>query len=173
MTAQASLIGGEDPQLVMLSLLNLIRAEFHKEGRSLIEVFSNKEALDVFLQSGRFMIVLKLYMDLIQSDKPKNPSHVMDQNDFAKIRNEHVVEKAKEHAVNIGLVTKLGLKEFEANEQLLDKELKKILLRNHPDKNPSPEAADIAEAANALREMIGHGDYRKYRQIIDEIRKNR
>lgn len=159
---------------ICIALMVLIRDYFHREGRSLREVFSCPEAMQVLLKSERLTLVLALYYYIInkahQKKAPqKGPSDQVDTAQFDNDRQREARKLARAHAPSEGLVTKLRFNHLENNEEELKKAVRQFIVKNHPDKNDGEKQPLIDEALQLL-ELLKQEFYKEYR---DELKKQR
>jgi hypothetical protein len=141
----------------LLNLTLTIRTIFKIEARSLKEIFKNKEALEIFKKSHRLTVVLSLYVKMKEAPPREEKEE------------EEAVRLARDNAQRPGLVTRIGLKKFESNEEELRKGIKKFLLLNHPDKNPDADP-ELVTCATQLLDMIKQGVYSEYRATLKKYR---
>lgn len=151
-------------------LTNIVRIKLKTEGRSLVEIFNNAEALEIFKKSGRLTLILSFYAKMKQASQ-QNHSSEKGNSEIENERLKEAIRLARSCAQGPGLVTRVGLNEFQSNEKQLLKCVKKFLLLNHPDKNPEA-APELVQEANQILDMLRNNVYGPYKAALDRYRGN-
>ena len=98
--------------------------------------------------------------------------HHLTEKSASELENQQVKEAVRlgrNNAPGPGLVTRLGLNEFQSNEEELGKHIKKFLLKNHPDKNAQADL-ELVKDANELLNMLRNGVYDHYKAALEKYR---
>lgn len=162
---QASLQSKNDPVMQLTSFTILIQLLFKSEGRSLIELFRNKEAIAIFKKSSRLMLALALFVKMNNGSKQESS-----QQRLGGLNPNAAAAKELGKKLGLqgqGIVSKIGLKAFESDEEQLKKGIKQYLLKNHPDKNPQADLSLIQEVGQ-LFNILKQGVYPDYKAALEK-----
>jgi hypothetical protein len=137
-----------------------------QEGRTVEEIITNPLTFEIFKENvvlSAFLFCYKQAKENPQSQHSKEDANPKAQN--ARDLAAQIVEKS-----GPGLLTIVGLNQYGSNPQGLKKELHKLLLREHPDKNPNSDEKKV-QAANELIDLIKHNVLPIYLNALAKMRK--
>ncbi len=131
---------------IIYRMTRLVIDHIESKGRKLKEILENPNARAIFEQSIRLKIVLKLYEKYIHH-KIYDP-------------------------VAVKLAIQLGLQNDHKDLPKLKKGILKLVLENHPDKNPNGNE-DLVKIGNAILDLLKDGTYEQYEELLQKFRGNK